>query len=236
MLGRPSPEDAISSAQVWCLLVFTFSTGIIDALSWLGLDGVFTANMTGNVLIVGLGLGGVPEAKGVTALLSLAAFVLGAGAIGFVQRRTPSRWTNRTTVAFSIVTVILLLVAVYTLVAPPVTHTATANVVMAFAMGIQGGEAVRIGVPQVTTVAVSSAVAGIGLSLFLGLKGERGIHLVRRLLAVVLLALGAAAGALLINVSFGVGLVVAAVLAGAAVVVGHFSPPATSAAWAPPTD
>jgi hypothetical protein len=31
------------------LLVLTFSTGLVDAVSYLGLGRVFTANMTGNV-------------------------------------------------------------------------------------------------------------------------------------------------------------------------------------------
>ncbi|MEK8227663.1 YoaK family protein [Oerskovia sp. M15] len=38
------------------LLVLTFSTGIIDGICYLALDQVFTANMTGNVLILGMGL------------------------------------------------------------------------------------------------------------------------------------------------------------------------------------
>lgn len=223
------PADGlVSPLQVWCLLAFTFSTGIVDALSWLGLDSVFTANMTGNVLILGMGLADAPGAKGVAAMFSIASFLVGAGAIGFIQRRQPSTWTQRTTLAFSIVAAIVLVLAVVTMVLPPHRYTAAGNVVMcflAFAMGIQGGEAVRIGVPQITTVAVSSAVAGIGLNLFLGLRGDRGAHMLRRVSAVVLLALGAAAGSLLINIGFGVGLALAGLIAAGAVIVGHRAGP-----------
>jgi uncharacterized membrane protein YoaK (UPF0700 family) len=35
------------------MMVLTFTTGIIDAVGYLGLDRVFTANMTGNVVILG---------------------------------------------------------------------------------------------------------------------------------------------------------------------------------------
>lgn len=228
MPGTTSSADGlISPLQVWCLLAFTFSTGIIDAVSWLGLDSVFTANMTGNVLILGMGLADAPGARGFAAFCSIAAFVLGAGLIGFVQRRQPSTWTQRTTLAFSIVAAIVLVLAVVTMVLPPHRGTPAGYVVMgvlAFAMGIQGGEAVRIGVPQITTVAVSSAVAGIGLNLFLGLRGTRGAHMLRRVSAVVLLALGAAAGSLLMSIGFGVGLAVAGVIAAGAVIVGHRAP------------
>ena len=41
------------------LLVLTFSTGLIDAVSFVGLGKVFTANMTGNVVFLGFAIAGV---------------------------------------------------------------------------------------------------------------------------------------------------------------------------------
>jgi hypothetical protein len=38
------------------MLALTFTTGIVDAVGYLGLDRVFTANMTGNVVILGMAL------------------------------------------------------------------------------------------------------------------------------------------------------------------------------------
>src|SRR5690606_36157903 len=40
------------------MLALTFSTGIADAVGYLGLDRVFTGNMTGNVVILGMALAG----------------------------------------------------------------------------------------------------------------------------------------------------------------------------------
>lgn len=40
------------------LLLLTFSTGMVDAIGYLGFDKVFTGNMTGNVVILGMGLAG----------------------------------------------------------------------------------------------------------------------------------------------------------------------------------
>ena len=40
------------------LLALTFSTGTVDAVSYLGLGHVFTANMTGNVVLLGFGIAG----------------------------------------------------------------------------------------------------------------------------------------------------------------------------------
>jgi Protein of unknown function (DUF1275) len=40
------------------LLVLTFTTGLVDAVSYLGLGHVFTANMTGNIVFLGFGIAG----------------------------------------------------------------------------------------------------------------------------------------------------------------------------------
>ncbi|MGO2043016.1 MAG: YoaK family protein, partial [Cellulosimicrobium funkei] len=64
------------------LLVLTVATGVVDAVSYLALDQVFTGNMTGNVLFVGFaaaGAGGIPLLNNVVALV---AFVLGAALCG----------------------------------------------------------------------------------------------------------------------------------------------------------
>ena len=42
------------------LLVFTCATGLVDAVSVLGLGRVFVANMTGNVVFLGFAAAGVP--------------------------------------------------------------------------------------------------------------------------------------------------------------------------------
>ena len=42
------------------LLTLTGVTGVIDAVSFLGLGRVFTANMTGNVVLLGFAVAGAP--------------------------------------------------------------------------------------------------------------------------------------------------------------------------------
>ena len=43
------------------LLALTFAAGCVDALSYLGLSRVFTANMTGNAVLLGLAIGQTEE-------------------------------------------------------------------------------------------------------------------------------------------------------------------------------
>ena len=60
------------------LLTLTFSTGLVDAVSYLGLGRVFSANMTGNVVLLGFGIAGGYALPIVAPIVSLLAFVAGA--------------------------------------------------------------------------------------------------------------------------------------------------------------
>src|ERR1700693_6134635 len=69
------------------LLVLTFTTGVVEAVSYLGIGHVFTANMTGNIVFLGFGIAGSGGLPVVAPLVSLAAFLAGAGAGGVLARR-----------------------------------------------------------------------------------------------------------------------------------------------------
>jgi len=84
------------------LLTLTVTTGLIDAVSYLGLGHVFTANMTGNVVLLGFGLahaGGLPV---LAPLISLLAFLLGAGIGGRIAARLAERRRRHVSVALAL--------------------------------------------------------------------------------------------------------------------------------------
>ena len=58
----PAPAAAAAASLrhplTLSLLALAFTTGLIDAASYLGLGHVFTANMTGNVVLLGFGIAG----------------------------------------------------------------------------------------------------------------------------------------------------------------------------------
>src|SRR5579872_6780205 len=60
------------------LLVLTGVTGVVDAVSFLGMGHVFTANMTGNLLFLAFALSGVPGLSLTRSLSALIAFLSGA--------------------------------------------------------------------------------------------------------------------------------------------------------------
>ena len=60
------------------LYLFTVVTGLVDAISYIALGHVFTANMTGNIVFLGFASAGVPGLSALRSLTALTAFLLGA--------------------------------------------------------------------------------------------------------------------------------------------------------------
>ena len=69
------------------LFGLTVATGLIDAVSFLALGHVFTANMTGNVVFLAFALVGAPGLSAPRSAVSLIAFLGGAAVGGRLARR-----------------------------------------------------------------------------------------------------------------------------------------------------
>lgn len=204
------------------MLVLTFSTGVVDAIGYLGLDKVFTANMTGNVVILAMGLTGQDGLPIVGPIVALGGFVVGATVAGRFLRGVPKGWHRRDTWVLSTAAALLLIALVPTAFVtstpadPAVGLPVTA--LLAIAMGMQAGAARHIAVTDVTTVVITSTLAGLAFDSRFG--RSTGQTWFRRLAAVVLLALGALSGAALLLVAFWLGLALAAALLVAVAVLG----------------
>lgn len=203
------------------MLALTFSTGVIDAVGYLGLDKVFTGNMTGNVVILGMALvdgNGLPV---LGPLLALAGFMAGAAVGGRVLKPAGPGWTRRTTVLFSMVAGVMLAATVLLFVieddfSRPIGMSITT--VLGAAMGVQAATARFIAVKDVTTVVVTSTITGLAADSVLG-NGKSG-GTVRRALAVILILAGAIAGAALLRWHLGGGLLLAGAVTAAVTVLG----------------
>ena len=182
------------------MLALTFSTGVIDAVGYLGLDRVFTGNMTGNVVILGMALTG---ADGLPIVGPIIALVL-----------------------FLVVGVLLIASAtVMLVVADPVEPLKLAVTgALGLAMGMQAGAARQIGVKDVTTVVVTSTMVGLAFDSVFAAR-TKGHPWPRRVLAIALIGAGAAVGALLLQVHIGLGMGVAAVITLVAALLGHLGRP-----------
>ncbi len=208
---------------VGLMLALTFCTGVIDAVGYLGLDRVFTGNMTGNVVILAMGLAGADDLPVQGPLVALAAFMAGAALAGRVVRGADagSGWSGRHTVLFGVVAAVLAGAGVTALVLGEprgaVAMGLTAS--LGLAMGCQAGAARHLAIKDVTTVVITSTLTGLAADSVLG-QGVRQPW-ARRATAIGLIAVGAAAGALLLRVHLGWGMLVAAAITAAVVAVGH---------------
>ena len=209
------------------MLALTFSTGVIDAVGYLGLDRVFTGNMTGNVVILGMALAGADDLPIVGPIIALVLFILGALIAGRTLRPVAAGWSGRSTILFSFVGIVILAAAVPLLVlespAEPVKLAVTGA--LGLAMGMQAGAARHIGVKDVTTVVVTSTLVGLAFDSKFG--GGAGQPWKRRAGAVLLIGLGALSGALLLNVHIGAGMAVAAGITLLCALLGHLGRPHT---------
>src|SRR4051812_50060585 len=78
-----------------CLLLLTFSTGIVDAISVLVLGHVFVANMTGNVIFLGFWFAPHTVVDMAAALVAFVSFVAGAILGGRLSRHRGGRARRR---------------------------------------------------------------------------------------------------------------------------------------------
>lgn len=207
------------------MLVLTFTTGIVDAVGFLGLDRVFTGNMTGNVVILGMAVVGAEDLPVVGPVLALVGFMTGAALGGRVLKRAAGKWTGLTTALFLTVGLVCLGLAVVLLVVgdhPDPAVGLPVTTLLGAAMGLQAATARFVAVKDVTTVVVTSTITGLAADSRLGSGKSRtdGGGSGRRFLAVVLILAGAAVGAALLKIHVGAGLMLAAVLILAATLVG----------------
>lgn len=205
-------------------ITLTFVTGIVDAVGYLGLDRVFTGNMTGNIVILGMGVAGADELPVLGPALALAGFTLGAWITGLALRgrATGPGWDTRVTVLLTIGGVVLGSLAVGAILTgaePGPAAQIVMATVTALVMGEQAMVARAIAVKDITTVVVTSTLASLAGETWM--RPERGALVNRRLAAIVVIFLGAVAGAVLLRVHLAVPFALAAVLTLLVVAVGH---------------
>jgi uncharacterized membrane protein YoaK (UPF0700 family) len=196
------------------LLTLTFSTGVVDAISYLGLGRVFTANMTGNVVLLGFGIAGAGGLPVLAPLVSLAAFMCGAAVAGVMGRGEDHDAVQQLGRALAIECGLLsaaTLIAAVVTIAPGAFSGDTLVTLLAFALGIRNAAVRRIGVPDLTTTVLTLTLTGLAADAGAGHPSPGSTA--RRACAAIAMLLGALAGALLLKTSLVLPLAFAAVLA-----------------------
>ncbi|WP_055696439.1 YoaK family protein [Streptomyces silaceus] len=178
------------------LVTLTAVSGLVDAVCHLGLGHVFTANMTGNVVVIGFALAGAPGFSVTGSLVSLLAFLVGAAGAGRLalafrgRHRVP--WV-RTAVWGE---ALLLAVATAAAFATGGTPPYPVIVLVALAMGLRNGTVGRLAVPDMTTTVLTRTLAALAAES--RLAGGTDRRAVRRIVAVTAMLAGAIPGAWLV--------------------------------------
>lgn len=208
--------------------VLTVLSGLLDAASYLGLGHVFTANMTGNVVILGFAAAGAPGFSAPACLASLGGFLVASAIAG---RLSPMMETVRSQLLVALaVEAALLACACGVAAANGVSGRGsryTVIVLAALAMGMRNAQVRRINVAEMRTTVLTLTLTGLAFDLARGVITAQ--QLTRRTVSVVGMVLGAYVGALLlrhfgIEWPLGVGAVAAGLTAAAYAVVSRELP------------
>jgi uncharacterized membrane protein YoaK (UPF0700 family) len=216
----PAPR-ATAAPLPWLLLLLSVTTGLVDAISVLGLGKVFTANMTGNIVFLGFAAAGTPGFRIAPFLVAIAAFMAGAAIAGRVGKHHVTlplrRWL---TVAAFVEAVLLWIAAAVSIGFDVASQSPDSNVyriiaLTGLAMGFRNATIRQLKVPDLTTTVLTLTVTGLAADSTLA--GGSNPNWARRVGSIAAIFLGAALGAVLVSRG---GLVVPLLLAGALVLSG----------------
>lgn len=215
-MTRPTRHDPLPLV----LVVLTVTTGLVDAVSVLGLGRVFTANMTGNVVFLGFAVAGTPGLSVPRYLASIAGFLVGAtlgGRLGVAMSGVPRRhWLLMVAIVeaglFFAAALFALGYDIETLT--PTDQLYAMIILTAVAMGLRNATVRQLAVPDLTTTVLTLTLTGIAADS--SLAGGSNTRLGRRLASTGAIFVGATIGALLL---YGVGLALPLIVTGACIFI-----------------
>jgi uncharacterized membrane protein YoaK (UPF0700 family) len=203
------------------LLLLSVTTGLVDAISVLGLGKVFTANMTGNIVFLGFAAVGTPGFHPLSYVVAIGAFLLGAlvaGRTGKAHAGAPLRgWLMTAAVIEAGLLWAAAGVATGFDVATQSPDGALLGIIAltGMAMGFRNATIRQLKIPDLTTTVLTLTLTGLAADS--ALAGGSNPNWPRRVASVVAIFLGAALGALLLRHG---GMAVPLVLAGVLVLAG----------------
>jgi uncharacterized membrane protein YoaK (UPF0700 family) len=200
--GRPGAARRVEPLLL-ALSLLTLVTGLVDAACYLGLGRVFTANMTGNVVLLAFGATGAQGLPVLAPTVSLVVFLVGAAAggrlasslVGPAGAEVPASVRRRWVTITLLLELLLVAVAGVGALGLPVGGGGARRYVviglLAAGLGLQNATVRRLAVPDVTTTVLTLTLTGLAADSWLA--GGRSPRAGRRVAAVGLAALGLAA-------------------------------------------
>jgi len=193
-----SEPDRPPQPLVVTLAALTVVSGMLDAVSFLGLGHVFIANMTGNVVLIGFAAAGAPGFSFMASLCALGCFLGGAVMGGRLAQRAP---THRT-----LMLLVMTIEAACTATAAVIAGTVSAIgtgwprftviALLAFGVGLRNTAVRRLKVPDMSTTVLTTTLTGLASES--SLAGGTNPNASHRVTSVVCQFGGALVGALLV--------------------------------------
>jgi uncharacterized membrane protein YoaK (UPF0700 family) len=224
-MTTPAPSLAQSPASLpRLLLLLSVTTGLVDAISVLGLGKVFTANMTGNVVFLGFAAAGTPGFHVAPYMAAIGAFLIGALIAGRVGKHHVGLPLRRWLLVAALVEALLLWIAAGVAVGFDIASQSPSArlygiiALTGIGMGFRNATVRQLKVPDLTTTVLTLTVTGLAADS--SPAGGSNPNWGRRVASIAAIFLGAAAGAALVTTS---GLALPLVIAGALVLGGTLS-------------
>jgi len=214
-------DKTATSPLPWLLLLLSVTTGLVDAISVLGLGKVFTANMTGNIVFLGFAASGTPGFSVAPYVFAIAAFMVGALIAGRVGKHHAGSPLRRWLLTAASIEAALLWIAAGVAIGFDVATQSpgsSVNIIIALtglAMGFRNATIRQLKVPDLTTTVLTLTITGLAADS--GLAGGTNPNWARRIGSVAAIFLGAAIGAYLVTHG---GLVAPLILAGTLIFAG----------------
>jgi len=164
MASTPITEKIVP----YTLLGMTAVTGLVDAVSFLSLGRVFTANMTGNVVILAFATARVPGLSIAYSLTALLSFLVGAIFGGRIMARAGADSQIRFAAQASVLEVVFLSVASFCSIgyrSDLLEHSFQPFALItltALAMGTRNAAVRKLAIPDLTTTVLTLTITGIG--------------------------------------------------------------------------
>lgn len=184
------------------LLLLSVTTGMVDAVSVLGLGKVFTANMTGNIVFLGFAAAGAPGFTVAPYLTALAAFLIGALVAGRVGAQLAGQPLRRWLITAALCEALLFggaaAIAAWAGAMGVLPETCVFAIIAltAIAMGFRNATIRQLKVPDLTTTVLTLTLTGIAADSHLA--GGKSPNIGRRVASVAAILAGAWGGAVLV--------------------------------------
>jgi uncharacterized membrane protein YoaK (UPF0700 family) len=209
-------NQAAEEIAPYVFLGMTAVTGLVDAVSYLSLGRVFTANMTGNIVLLAFATARVPGLSITRSLTALVSFLAGAVLGGRIMARAGAdshfRFATR---AFLLEVVLLTAASLCAIgytgnVVEPSVQPLALIALTALAMGCRNAAVRKLAIPDLTTTVLTLTLTGIAADS--SLANGTNVRLARRVGSVLAMFAGAAVGAVVIRYSIAAALVLAAAI------------------------